>query len=156
MHFTCICISAFHFISFFLFFVIFVYKKQERQLTHTWFPIGGKQAVVMVAITTLTVVPAGQVDTSRFTITLDKAVRTLINIWWRRDTMKHPCEVNISRFQKTVNEILRTICLLEIFNVDWFTINKTTCLERISSSGSIDKTLFHSQRMTSVSIKDGW
>lgn len=44
------------------------------------FPTGGKQAVVMVAVTALTVVPAGQVDTSGFTITLDKAVRTLVNI----------------------------------------------------------------------------
>lgn len=47
---------------------------------YTRFPIGGKQTVVMVAITALTVVPAGQVDTSGFTIALDKAVRTLINI----------------------------------------------------------------------------
>lgn len=57
-------------------------------LTYTWFPIGGKQAVVMVPIPALTVIPAGQVDTSGFTVALDKAVRTLINIWRRREDKK--------------------------------------------------------------------
>lgn len=57
-------------------------------LTYTWFPIGGKQAVVMVPIPALTVIPAGQVDTSGFTVALDKAVRTLINIWKRREDKK--------------------------------------------------------------------
>lgn len=40
----------------------------------TRLPIGREQAVVMVPITALAVVPAGQVDTSGFTITLDKAI----------------------------------------------------------------------------------
>lgn len=54
--------------------------KRGRLLTYTGFPIGGKQAVVMVAITTLAVVPAGQVDTSGFAVTLNKAICTLIDI----------------------------------------------------------------------------
>lgn len=53
---------------------------EDGLLTYTRLPVSGKQAVVMVAIAALTVVPAGQVDTSGFTITLDKAVCTLINI----------------------------------------------------------------------------
>lgn len=55
-------------------------SREGGPLTYARFPTGGKQAVVMVAVTALTVVPAGQVDTSGFTITLDKAARTLINI----------------------------------------------------------------------------
>lgn len=42
----------------------------------------------MVPIPALTVIPAGQVDTSGFTVALDKAVRTLINIWRRREDKK--------------------------------------------------------------------
>lgn len=56
-------------------------ESEGGPLTYTWIPTGGKQAVVMVAIAALTVVPAGQVDTSGFTVTLDKAICTLINIW---------------------------------------------------------------------------
>lgn len=55
-------------------------ESSGRPLTYTRFPIGGKQAVVMVAITALTMVPAGQVDTSGFTVTLDKAICALVNI----------------------------------------------------------------------------
>lgn len=35
----------------------------------------------MVAIAALAVVPAGQVDTSGFAVTLNKAICTLIDIW---------------------------------------------------------------------------
>lgn len=43
-------------------------------------PIRREQAVVVVAITTLAVVPAGQVDADGFTVTLHKTIRALINV----------------------------------------------------------------------------
>lgn len=56
-------------------------------LTYTRLPVGGEEAVVMVAVAALAVVPAGQVDTSGFTVTLHKAICALINIC--REEQRH-------------------------------------------------------------------
>lgn len=51
-------------------------------------PISREQAVVVVAIPTLAVVPPGQVDTDGFVITLHETMKTLINV-----CLTHlPCE----------------------------------------------------------------
>lgn len=48
----------------------------------------------MVAVAALAVVPAGQVDTSGFAVTLDKAIRTLVDIW--RDEERDMNRVHIA------------------------------------------------------------
>lgn len=57
--------------------------KGANQLTYARLPISREQAVVVVAIQTLAVVPPGQVDTDGFVITLHETMKTLIDVCQR-------------------------------------------------------------------------
>lgn len=59
--------------------------KGASQLTYARLPISREQAVVVVAIPTLAVVPPGQVDTDGFVITLHETMKTLINVCQERE-----------------------------------------------------------------------
>ena len=63
-----------------------VLASMSSLLTFTRFSTWCKHPIIMVAISALTVVPPWQVDAVGTAVTLNKAVRALINVWLTKET----------------------------------------------------------------------
>lgn len=79
----------------------------------------------MVAVAALAVVPAGQVDTSGFTVTLHKAICTLINICRGEQQDIHTNSVTVSEIVFTLKWAIELrCCLLGAVNAGRFIADK--------------------------------